>query len=272
MYLVVEIIANQQEVELLQQLCYDDQCFGLEELNEKTFQLTYPIEKRTSITNRLNQLKENFQFEYHFTELSDKNWNELWEQDYHPIYIDQFCAVYAPFHDRKQTCKHEIVINPEMAFGTGHHDTTQLMIQMMSDIDLSGKSVLDLGSGTGVLAILAAKENAHSVVAIDIDPKAVDIMKTNFVQNGEDGIIPILGQINSVQDRFNVILANITKNTILSVSDSIDKRLDSGGILICSGFLKDDAKVLIKTFASQNYKHLMTKYKNSWSCISFEKQ
>jgi len=271
MYLVLEVITSEEQTEILQQLFFTDQCLGVEVVNNTTFQAIYPNERKEDILKLIDALNSEFEFQNTQSEIEDSNWNQKWEEDYQPIFIDNFCAVYAPFHQPLGNHKHELIINPEMAFGTGHHDTTQLMIEMIQDIDISKKTVLDLGSGTGVLAILAAKEGAKSVTAVDIDPNAVTIMKQNFVLNNEQEIVPILGQINSVSTRFDLILANITKNLILSESFSITERLTSDGVFICSGFLKNDTQQLINSFESIGFKHIITKTKTNWSSVYFKK-
>ncbi len=271
MYLIVAISSSEEQSQFLQQIFYTQSCLGIEVINDQSFQLYFPIHDKNEIIQELNQQKRFFDFSYELNEVEDKNWNRIWEEDYQPIIIDQYCSIIAPFHEPIKDTEHQIIINPEMAFGTGHHDTTQLMIDLMRDIDLTNQNVLDLGSGTGVLAILASKENAKSVDAIDIDPQAVKIMTQNFSQNSVYNVTPLLGQINSIEKTFNVILANITKNVILTERQSINKRLVSEGFFICSGFLKTDQLEVIESFEKIGFTSVITKNKNNWSSVLFKK-
>lgn len=169
------------------------------------------------------------------------NWNAAWEASFQPVTIEQFCAIRASFHPPMPGYRHEIVIDPKMAFGTGHHETTELMIRAMQSIGFPGKTVLDLGCGTGILAILAAKLGAREVIGVDNDPEAVQ----NTIENAELNYVSMdvmEGELNAAGGReFDVILANINRNVLLSIMSGLAERLASEGVLLLSGYLREDA-------------------------------
>ena len=173
------------------------------------------------------------------------NWNEEWEKNYAPIAVDDRVYVRASFHPPKEGVGYEIVINPKMSFGTGHHATTYLMMQLLLEQEVKGKSVLDLGSGTGILAILAAKMGAAHVQALDIDEWCVENGNENFLENK----VPIVMEKGSIQEvkpkgPFDFILANINKNVLMDEMGQYAGILNSGGKLLISGFYQEDASDL----------------------------
>lgn len=182
--------------------------------------------------------------EYKFTldQVDDINWNKEWESNYPPIYLDHFCQIIAPFHLAKKDFEYTLKIEPKMSFGTGHHDTTQLMIHLMREIDFKDKNVLDMGSGTGVLSILAAKMGAKRIDAIDIDNWAYENIQENISRN-EVQVYAHKGDVNFLEElsqTYDVILANINKNILLSDVPSYLAQLQRGGFLLLSGFLPND--------------------------------
>lgn len=170
-----------------------------------------------------------------------QNWNATWEAGFEPIHIDDRCTIRAPFHPRSEA-RYDIEIMPKMSFGTGHHETTHLMVQLLLDEDISGKKVLDMGCGTGILAILACKLKAAEVRAIDIDSWSYENTLENIARNGCESIQVIHGDASLLNtlSQFNIILANINKNTLLKDIPVYAAYLESGGLLALSGFYKDD--------------------------------
>ena len=172
--------------------------------------------------------------------ITPKNWNEEWEKSFDPVIIDNFCAIRASFHSPVAGVHHEIIITPKMSFGTGHHATTYQVIQLMRHTDFNQKKVLDFGTGTGVLAILAEKMGAKNILAIDNDEWSIN----NALENIETNKCSRIRLLNASEipgdDRFDIIMANINKHIILENLPSLAKHLQREGVLIVSGLLKDD--------------------------------
>ncbi|MEY4135759.1 MAG: hypothetical protein RL386_2109 [Bacteroidota bacterium] len=171
-----------------------------------------------------------------------QNWNALWESNFSPVQVGTFCGIRADFHLPLRDVRHELVIQPKMAFGTGHHETTYMMIAFMETMHLQNARVLDFGCGTGILAILAAKLGAFHVDAVDIEDAAVENTIENAAINGVSGqITAFTGSLEAVPEQpCDIILANINRNVILATLPSLFKRLCSGGNLLISGILERD--------------------------------
>lgn len=181
--------------------------------------------------------------------MPDVDWNAEWEKSFTPITIDGRCRIRAPFHDYDAAYQLDIVIEPKMAFGTGHHATTTLMIRQLLDIDLTGKKVLDMGCGTGVLAIAALKLGAGSAVAIDIDHWSVENTLENAARNNV-ALTAVEGGVEAISGTFDIILANINRNILLDQMPTYSRSLAAGGLLCLSGFYAADLDI-IREKASQ---------------------
>lgn len=186
------------------------------------------------------------QFTFSFNELEEKNWNEEWEKNYfRPIVINDECIIHSSFHKPEGVYAYSILIDPKMAFGTGHHQTTSLVLKELLSMNLSGKSVLDMGCGTAVLAILASMKGAAPITAIDIDEWAYRNAKENIALNNADQIEVLLGGAKMLgKQSFDVILANINRNILLQDIPSYVNVLHKGGSLIMSGFYKEDIPLI----------------------------
>jgi ribosomal protein L11 methyltransferase len=205
-----------------------------------------PKEERIPDLNGVRILKNpDFQIRYSRTEVAPVNWNETWEKNFHPILIEEHCAIRAPFHEPFDV-PYEIVIEPKMSFGTGHHETTHMMLQFVLRADLEGKSVLDMGCGTGVLGILAAMRGAATVTAIDIDSWCVENSVENINRNGQGDIEVVQGDAGVLEGRhFDVILANINRNVLLEDLPAYRAVLNApDGELYLSGFYEEDLPLL----------------------------
>jgi ribosomal protein L11 methyltransferase len=201
----------------------------------------------------------------------EKNWNELWEKSYEPVIIDNICLIKAPFHKNIPSCKYEIIIEPKMSFGTGHHETTALMIKEMLEISFKGKKVLDMGCGTGVLAILASMRGAASITAIDINEWAYKNAVENAEKNGISNISVCKGDVSIAGcETFDIILVNIQLSVILGDIEYYRTLLASGGLLILSGFLKPDLAKIKKQCFKYSLKYISFKEKNSWVSAKFK--
>lgn len=189
------------------------------------------------------QSKE-FDISYTQKEIEQVNWNEEWEKNFHPILVDGICSVRAPFHPETEA-KYDIVIEPKMSFGTGHHATTHMMIQFLLRADLKDKAVLDMGCGTGVLAIMAEKRGAKTVDAIDIDNWCFQNTQENKQRNNCSRITAYQGTAARLEDqRYDTIIANINRNILLEDIETYVRCLNPGGSLYLSGFYAEDIPVI----------------------------
>lgn len=203
------------------------------------------------------------------TILEDQNWNAKWESDYAPVLVDDFCAVRATFHEPITTVKHEIIVTPKMSFGTGHHATTYMMMKQMEGLDFEGKTVFDYGCGTGVLAILAQKLGAKESDAIDIDSWAYENTIENIeINNCVETIKVYCGEIDVAPlQKYDVVLANINRNVILSTMDKMAARLEKGGYLLTSGFLETDIDLVLEAAAQHGLKLVRKMERAQWRCL-----
>lgn len=200
--------------------------------------------------------------------IGPQNWNALWEQDFQPVYVGDFCGIRASFHEARVGVKYDIVITPKMSFGTGHHATTFMMVDWMQELDIRSKKVLDFGTGTGVLAILAEKMGAESIVAIDNDDWSIDNAKENIATNHCSRIDLQKADHLALKQEFDLILANINKNVLISQMPSLKQHLTNGGVIILSGLLAGD-RGAIEEEANRNNLYISgQKQKDGW--ISLE--
>lgn len=204
--------------------------------------------------------------------ITDQNWNAEWESDFEPIEVNDQCRVRAPFHPSKNR-PYEIIIEPKMSFGTGHHETTWLVLRQMLDIDFEGKTVLDMGAGTGVLAILASKLKANDVVAIDVDEWAYQNAKENTALNDAVNITVEKGGFERIKQRtFHVILANINKNVLIQYMSVLSSSLEPSGVLILSGFYEKDIADLMASAKKSGLVESKRATKNDWAVLQLMKQ
>ncbi|MEO6732430.1 MAG: 50S ribosomal protein L11 methyltransferase [Ferruginibacter sp.] len=199
------------------------------------------------------------------------NWNKKWEADINPVLVNDFVAIRAGFHQPVTSVMHEIIITPKMSFGTGHHATTYLMVTQMQHIEFTGKSVLDFGTGTGVLAILAGKLGAKKVLAIDYDEWSITNAKENIEQNNCTYIEVEQLDTVPVNEVFDIILANINLNVITANLSSIVSASSTGAIIILSGFLKENETVLTTAIEQSGLHYLSTMQRGDWIMIEAKK-
>lgn len=212
---------------------------------------------------------EQFTSTYTFKEIAQENWNETWERNFHPIQIDSQCAVRAPFH-QKCDVEYDIVIEPKMSFGTGHHETTHMMLQFILEHDFKGKSVLDMGSGTGVLAILAAMKGAAHIDAIDIDNWCYLNAKENVARNDCSHINVHEGDSSLLGDRkYDVILANINRNILVRDIAAYAQNLRKNGTLFVSGFYVDDLPLISEKCAESGLQFVKNLEKKRWVAVKY---
>lgn len=211
--------------------------------------------------------------DYTIAEMQRKNWNEEWEKNYQPIVIDDQCIVKASFHQIEEKYSYEITINPQMSFGTGHHETTTLILQSQLQLEHEGLKVMDAGSGTGILAIMAQKRGAMLIDAFDIDEWAVTNAVENCQMNQSDKVRVQQGTIATVQleDVYDIILANINRNILLDEMPLYASKLVSGGTLLLSGFYEQDISELEKRASEFGLVKKQQTSKHQWASLWFEK-
>jgi len=214
---------------------------------------------------------ENVRFRYTSTCIKAKDWNEEWEKNYfQPVRIGNDCVMRAPFHPEEPGVHFEIIIHPKMAFGTGNHETTTLMIRAMLALELEGKEVLDMGCGTGVLAILASKKGAGRTVAIDVDEWAYRNALENCLLNHTPDIQVVLGDaghLANTADMFDYIFANINRNILLRDIPTYSQALKPNGELFLSGFYTEDIPVLEAQCNQHGLRSLSLTVQNNWAAL-----
>lgn len=199
------------------------------------------------------------------------NWNEEWEKNFFdPILIDDQCLIRSTFHKNTPSVKYEVVIDPKMSFGTGHHSTTSLMVKQLLNMDINEKSILDMGCGTGILAILARMRGANPVMAIDIDEWSVENTQENTILNNTSDIAVKLGGAETIKDStFDVILANINRNILLQDMKVYVKALKHNGTLIMSGFYENDLPLIEQEANKNNLKRASFEVLKDWTAAVF---
>jgi ribosomal protein L11 methyltransferase len=208
---------------------------------------------------------------YSKTKIENINWNKKWEEEFEPVVVDNFAGIRAHFHQPLKHVQYEIVITPKMSFGTGHHATTYMMIQLMKNLDFKGKKVMDFGTGTGVLAILAEKMGASAITAIDNDEWSITNAIENCEQNNctritlqEADAIPASGQ-------YDIVLANINLNVLLANMPAIASTCSTPGKVLLSGFLNNDEQVIMKAAETEGLRKTTLFRQKDWIAILCEK-
>ncbi|HET7898652.1 MAG TPA: 50S ribosomal protein L11 methyltransferase [Flavisolibacter sp.] len=233
-HIQLEIIANEYQQEELIALLDDYHPSGFEQTDES---LKAYFQENEFQQDAILKILEGYPTQ--LSEIEEQNWNAIWEQNFHPVVVEDFCAVRAHFHEPMHKVAHEIIITPKMSFGTGHHATTYMMIQQMRHIEFKNKSVFDFGTGTGILAILAEKIGASAVTAIDVDDWSIENARENFERNGCSKIEVSLSSILPDQ-QFDIVLANINRNVILGYMEQLPAIVNSNGCILFSGLLAAD--------------------------------
>lgn len=251
---------------------------GFESFIEQTDGIAAYIQKQLFNEDSLQTALAEFpmpgtQVEYSYQEAEDKDWNEEWEKNFfQPIIIDDRCVIHSTFHRDIPKAEYDIVITPQMAFGTGHHETTSLIIGELLNGNLQGKSLLDMGCGTSILAILARMRGAAPCTAIDIDEWCVRNSLENIELNHVDDITVFQGDASSLADKgpFDVIIANINRNILLNDMKHYVSRMHSGSELYMSGFYVDDIPVIQAEAERNGLSFVHQQEKNRWAAVKFK--
>lgn len=265
------ISADYQQDMLMHELAeYGFDTFEESELGFKAYIPSANFDEPALIA-QLAYLREQFSFSYAVNLIPHKNWNAVWESNFEPVRIGHNVLIRATFHPHETGFAHEIIIDPKMAFGTGHHATTALMIRFMLESDLAGKTVLDMGAGTGILAILAAQMQAAKIVAIDHDPVCVASIFENSTRNGQEQIEALEGSKEAIPDlRFDLIIANINRNILLDQLPAYAAVMPPDAALFLSGFhAGDDAEILIAEAEKQGFSYVSMKTDQHWAALHF---
>ncbi len=236
--------------------------------------ITEDIFDDIALKHLIEQYAERTAMHYSFKSVAKQNWNAEWESNFTPINVAEKIYVRATFHEpAAESFEHEIIITPKMSFGTGHHETTSQVMQLQLEVDHVGKSVLDVGTGTGILAILAAKLGAINIVAFDIDEWSVENTLENIQLNNTPDISVNLGTIADQNPfRYDIVIANINRNILLAEISEYVKFLTQSGILIISGFYETDVKDINEEANKNNLIKIKQISKNNWCAVVFQLQ
>jgi len=264
-YLQIEFkTSTEDEREILLALLADA---GFESFEETDNSLRAFVREADFVEEILHEICNIVPVHYVKNIVPQQNWNAQWESSFEPIVVNDFVAIRAAFHKPVTAVKHEIIITPKMSFGTGHHATTFMMIQQMEALDFTGKKVVDYGTGTAVLAILAEKMGADSVNAIDYDEWSIENSIENAAANNCSRISLVKAETIAPVDTYDIILANINLNVILDNMDAIKAVSNEGGLILLSGFMKADEPVMLQSLEKAAIKQLKTIQKGDWICI-----
>lgn len=240
---------------------------GYEGFEEKDNSLDAFINSKGFDTVILKEISFKYQTPYTKEKIAETNWNQVWESNFEPVIVSDYVAIRADFHKPIPNTKFEIVITPKMSFGTGHHATTYMMIELMKGIDLKGKSVLDFGTGTGILAILAERSEAKKIIAIDNDDWSIANAEENFAKNNCSKIILRKASDTASEMKFDIILTNINKNVILENLVLLSKQLNDGGQILLSGLLENDKEEILSIAKESHLKLKKELIRNNWIAL-----
>jgi ribosomal protein L11 methyltransferase len=214
---------------------------------------------------------EGIEYAYTKSYIKDENWNAKWEENFDPVIVENKLTIRAPFHATPDPVLLDVIIMPKMSFGTGHHATTYLMSEALFDLDLNQKTLLDMGCGTGVLAIIAAKRGAKSIDAIDIDDWCVENTIENCNLNHIDNISVSKGDARAISKQYDIILANINKNVLKADMKTYYDHINQNGILLISGFFSLDIADLSVVFEMLGFSVKHIRSKGDWAMIQLQK-
>jgi ribosomal protein L11 methyltransferase len=271
-YIKVDFSASQDTSEIVMAMISEFPFDTFEETGSGLSAYMLESDWNDSISAEISVIANQYDSKYTVSVLPAQNWNSVWESNFEPVEIEDFCIIKAPFHQISKKFQYEITIQPQMSFGTGHHATTRLMALGMKNMEFGGKKVLDYGCGTGVLGFLAAKMNAKLIHAIDYDEWSFKNTQENALLNNFVLDKILFGGIEQVEgQRYDVILANINRNVLIENMDAISKLATIETVLLMSGFLSTDVQMLVtkaKEFGWSLKNHLK---EDNWQMLAFVK-
>ena len=270
-YREIELVGLQNgQVDLFVGLLAEAGYSGFEEL-EDGHTLKAFIEQAEYDGVLLNSLLAPYQIKFNEKEIKEQNWNAIWESNFEPVVVDDFLVIRADFHSQPFKTELEILITPKMSFGTGHHATTYMMVSQMRQFEWAGKKVLDFGTGTGILAILANKLGAKEIIALDNDDWSIENATENIMRNNCHHIAVKKAHTATTGGQYNTILANINRNVIIANGEILAESLLPNGDLLISGLLKEDEQAMKELFVQLGLHYLTTIYKAQWIAMHFRK-
>ena len=247
---------------------------GFESFVEQDYGVTAYIQKQewnSKILEDVFMLNSNeFNITFEYNEIAQTNWNEEWEKNFNPIQVDDLVSIRAPFHTNP-LLQFDIVIEPKMSFGTGHHETTHMMVQHLLALDLDTKKVLDMGCGTGILAIFAEMKGAKPIDAIDIDRWCYENSLENIQRNNCNHITVYEGDASVLKEKYDVIIANINRNILLSDMKTYTDCLNENGVLLLSGFYKEDIVIIEDEVTKHGVTFETMIQRNNWVALKYVK-
>jgi ribosomal protein L11 methyltransferase len=247
---------------------------GFESFVEQDYGVTAYIQKQewnSKILDDVFLLHSNeFNITFEHNEIVQTNWNEEWEKNFNPIQVDDLVSIRAPFH-ANPLLQFDIVIEPKMSFGTGHHETTHMMVQHLLALDLDTKKVLDMGCGTGILAIFAEMKGAKPIDAIDIDRWCYENSLENIQRNNCNHITVYEGDASLLKEKYDVIIANINRNILLSDMKTYTDCLNENGVLLLSGFYKEDIVIIEDEVTKHGVTFEKMIQRNNWVALKYVK-
>jgi ribosomal protein L11 methyltransferase len=247
---------------------------GFESFVEQDYGVTAYIQKQewnSKILEDVFLLHSNeFNITFEHNEIAQTNWNEEWEKNFNPIQVDDLVSIRAPFHTNP-LLQFDIVIEPKMSFGTGHHETTHMMVQHLLALDLDTKKVLDMGCGTGILAIFAEMKGAKPIDAIDIDSWCYENSLENIQRNNCNHITVYEGDASVLKEKYDVIIANINRNILLSDMKTYTDCLNENGVLLLSGFYKEDIVIIEDEVTKYGLTFETMIQRNNWVALKYVK-
>lgn len=265
-YHSIQIICDEDQADMLSAQALDHDSVGT---SYEDGQLTLYFQGETAPVELLDLVRNLGLKVSGSDQIADRNWNALWEENFHDLTVGDI-HVRAPFHSEKGM-KHEIVIHPKMAFGTGHHGTTQLMLKAMMKHDFQDRSVLDMGCGSGILAILASQKGARSVLAIDYDIYSVENSLENVQLNGLHNVEVVQADtLDGVTTSFDIILSNIVKNVNLGLLQGFASHLNPNGLLLLCGLLREDLEECVDRASALNLKLIDKDTQDEWLQLTFQ--
>lgn len=227
---------------------------------------------KSQLIEIMNNIASSTKISYKINDIDQENWNQKWESEFEPVHINDHCVVRAHFHNSFPEIEHELIITPKMSFGTGHHPTTFLMLNKMFELDFKKKKVLDIGSGTGVLSILASKLGANQITGVDNDEWAFNNSNENRMLNNVSNIQFINGTTEELDDSmFDIILVNINRETIIKELDYYYSIMGQGADILLSGFLLSDVPLILNKSEQLFLRLVSSKNMNEWHILHLRK-
>ncbi len=272
-YIALNIPASEVEFAEILTAELADYPFESFETGDGLLKAYIPRERLVDCKGEIDALLARYDVAGRYIAIETQNWNALWESNFPAVDVEGRLRIRAPFHEAAKAGEMEVVVMPKMSFGTGHHATTWLVSRAVLELGVAGREGLDMGSGTGVLAIVAAKCGAKHIDAVDIDDWADENCRENIAANGvADRITPMLGDVRRIAGRrYDFILANINRNILVADMPAYAATLRPGGDLVMSGFLAEDVEIILRRAAELGFRHVATHARDGWQAVHVKK-